>query len=925
MRRSQPFPLDNNWRSGHGARWAALVILLLAAALRLWDLGGQSLWYDEAYSWWVGIRISPRASLASSLYELVPPLTYFLWRGWAALTGTSAFAMRSSGALAGVVAVAALGATAYRLTRNRRCALAALALAALSPPMVWAARDMRMYGALLAIVALADWALLQVLLGPARQRRRWAWAWGLMALMALYTVVLSAFWLVGQGCLALGVVLTTRRPARRRAIVRALVGPALTAALLYLPWLVPASQGLGQNRGFWPGMLTVDAFLARVVRGITVFRFIAPERVALTAGVAVLAFAVIAPLLARRQVGRALYGPVSTLPALAVAYALLRTVPKWELQHTVIFTPALIVALASAAAPDRHPFASSALRWGNRIGLLGCGALFIAGSLGLLFNPAYANDDWRGAAAYVQAHRRPGEVVIVETGAAAPAWIYYAGDEGLLPMPDDPLLDVDNVLHYENTAAVLNEALARAPGAWVVGWLAEVTDPTSIVETLLDDIGEPSPVPAFHGLTLRHYTLPRAPALPPTPPTTARPEVTLLPDVTLWGVTLPETACPADEPLDIRAWWVASQPDQHTGRFYQATVRISDRHDNIWARTDGPAGAGDFRTEHWPAGSPVLGRYDVVLPPGTPAGVYTATLALYEMGGARSDETVLGAITVGRPRQTPPYPTDLAAVTGSSRAPLTLVGVRLDEETVTPCASLHGWLYWEITSLLVSPLQVRISLGEAEIVTLPTGDLVPAHWEVGDRYLVPFTLPINCRAAHLRAPLHITLLENAVDTGEEVAAWHGPEAEIVVERIFSPPPELTPASVAVGEGLMSLLGYRLEPSAVTAHTPFEITLVWKAGDLTDTPYTVFVHIVPHGAPGPLVAQHDAWPAMGGKPTYTWAPHEIVIDPHPLPELPPGRYDVRIGLYGPDLVRLPLSAIGERLHDDVMVLTTLVVD
>ncbi len=918
IRRSSPHP-----------PWGALGILLASAALRLWNLGGPSLWYDEAYSWWVGVIVSPLESIASSVYELVPPLTYFLWRGWAALTGTSEFALRSSSALAGVLAVAALGGTARRLTGSRRCALIALALASISPPMLWAAREMRMYGLLLAIIGLADWALLQVLFGPARHRQRWAWLWAAMVLSALYTVVLSGFWLVGQGCFFVVVLLAERRPEQRRVVVSTLLTPAMVTALLYLPWFVPAALGLGGNRGFWPGTLTLGTFLSRAVRGITVFRFIDPESTALTIGIPIALYAVVAPFMSRRDPRVAGYGPLTTVPALATAYLVYRHLPKWELQHTTIFVPALILALASTAAPERRG-PTRTISAITHVFVLG-GVLLIAATMArashaLLFSSAHANDDWRGVADYVATRRRPGEVVIVSTGSAAPAWVYYGGDEGLLRLPDDPLLDVTHVLHYHNTAPILNTALARAPGVWIVEWLNEVTDPTSIVTTLIEDVGVADPVPVFQGLRLSHYTLPRAPSLPETPPTTARPDVELLPDVRLWGVTLPVDPQPADEPINIRTWWSVTDPQRHEGCAYQASIHIRDRHDNVWGRVDAPAGAGDHRSEHWMPGMPVLGNVRVALLPGVPSGHYTATVVLYDLNGNRSDEFPLGTFMVGRPKHPPEQPEELVPVLGPDYdAPLKLLGVGLQQHSIAPCEILEGQLFWEIAFPVTSPLTVEIGVGDGGSLALSTMDLVPALWEVGDRYTIRFRLPIDCRASHQRAPLRVTLWQSDLDQSVEAAIWDGPQIEIVVERTFAPPEGITPASLVVGAGLAELVGYKLEPANLAPHEPWRIVLYWQAGALTDIPYTTFVHIVPRGEPSPLVAQHDAWPAEGNKPTYTWVIGEIVTDPHPLPALPAGIYDVRIGFYRPDLTRLSLTAGGTPVPDDVFVLTTLTVD
>jgi hypothetical protein len=96
-------------------------------------------------------------------------------------------------------------------------------------------------------------------------------------------------------------------------------------------------------------------------------------------------------------------------------------------------------------------------------------------------------------------------------------------------------------------------------------------------------------------------------------------------------------------------------------------------------------------------------------------------------------------------------------------------------------------------------------------------------------------------------------------------------------------------------------------------------------------YTVFVHLlsVEEGAEQ-LVAQQDNPPVRGTRPTSTWEPGEVVIDPYDL-EIPgdasPGEYVLAVGLYHwPDLARLPVrDGGGARLPEDRVSLTTVRVD
>ncbi len=83
----------------------------------------------------------------------------------------------------------------------------------------------------------------------------------------------------------------------------------------------------------------------------------------------------------------------------------------------------------------------------------------------------------------------------------------------------------------------------------------------------------------------------------------------------------------------------------------------------------------------------------------------------------------------------------------------------------------------------------------------------------------------------------------------------------------------------------------------------EVTLYWMALRETGQDYKAFVHLL--GADGSVIAQHDGDPVGGFTPTSRWRPGEIIVDRHviPLPpDLPPGEYGLRAGLYQTDPLR-----------------------
>ena len=107
-------------------------------------------------------------------------------------------------------------------------------------------------------------------------------------------------------------------------------------------------------------------------------------------------------------------------------------------------------------------------------------------------------------------------------------------------------------------------------------------------------------------------------------------------------------------------------------------------------------------------------------------------------------------------------------------------------------------------------------------------------------------------------------------------------------------------------GMVTLAGYdwRIDPLGL------RVVLQWSSDDYLTTDYTVFVHLVDPMAGDRLLAQSDTPPLEGRWPTSLWIPGAMVNDEHTVqlpPDLPPGTYDLLIGLYDPKTgVRLSLA-------------------
>ncbi|MFJ2479370.1 glycosyltransferase family 39 protein [Pseudomonas sp. NPDC087598] len=220
----------------HLIRWAReywlLPIMLLAAAVRFYDLTAAAIWGDEGSSLLLA-RYSLGGIWHHAAFDVHPPLYFMLLHGWIELFGDGIFALRCLSALAGIAAVG-LGVWLVDRLATRRAALIAGVLLALLPTAVRYSQEVRMYSLLGLLLIAATLALVYWIRRP--QRHRYLVFYALLMTAALYThyfAVLAALchWIY------LGVI-RVQRGYRFRHIQRASWWLAnLAIVVLYLPWL----------------------------------------------------------------------------------------------------------------------------------------------------------------------------------------------------------------------------------------------------------------------------------------------------------------------------------------------------------------------------------------------------------------------------------------------------------------------------------------------------------------------------------------------------------------------------------------------------------------------------------------------------------------------------------------------------------------
>ena len=532
-------------------RFLLLFLVLFAFALRLHHLDVQSLWYDEG----VTARVSQLDVLSLVRWtanDIQPPLYYLLLGGWLRLfdpwAGNIAYLMRFFSAVFGTLLVALLGIVARKLWGDCAGLLTAL-VTAISPLMVYYGQEARMYAMLLFLVTLAAWwalLLLEMISGKGenaqeKERKRLAYLglYALTGLAAMYTHYFAGFALLAIALYWLHVWIRESRN------FRALGGFVLANGVIlvgFLPWLPAMLRRFRIDSSYWPGMLKVGETLMHVADNFTmgareVFREEAAWAWLPWFGAAVVIWIAALALQPRRGRQRPLAFVLHWLflPPFLILLLSWHT-PKFNPRYLLISWPAWALLIGGGAAALWQPphWLGARLAWLRPLlRALAVATLLLvttASALGLdnlYHDPNFAKSAWREAISYMFSHRRPDEAALLVSGHAYPVFDVYlppdAGAEWFVPryrLPQSEILDVNQVLGWQESARALNEDLAGYGGVWLFLWQDEVVDPAHVVTTQLGRYADEQPVPEFAFLGLRHYRLPPGFHVPEQPPVT---------------------------------------------------------------------------------------------------------------------------------------------------------------------------------------------------------------------------------------------------------------------------------------------------------------------------------------------------------------------------------------------------------------------
>ena len=460
-----------------------VLTLLLAVSLRFYKLDAQSFWNDEGNTARLVERTIPLI-IEGAAGDVHPPGYYLLLHGWRLFMGESEFALRAYSAFCSVITIALTAAIAQHLIGGRKqkswaMILPALWYIALHPLAVYYSQEARMYAQLGMAASSMLWAALllqktmslQLAQTSRRQRLTRFFFLAVTVAAGLYTHYAFIFAVISLSC-AYGVFWLIHGNKNWRALA-AWIGAFVMGGLLFLPWAPTAIRASGWNP---PDLGTAHALRAMartLVVGVT-----SPEHQA----------AYILPLLG--LIGALILWKLprarfSTWAAFTMAF-----LPMVLFASFGFYRPAylkfLIISLSplalclTALLSEWLPVHLN-LRWTTA--LIICLLLIFTPAqvtaLQHLYNdPAYARDDYRGIAAFIEMAAQPGDAVLLN---APNQWevftYYYRGDLPVYTGPYRP----DRL----EAAAWVADIVVKHSQLFALYWGDTEADPGRFIETAL--------------------------------------------------------------------------------------------------------------------------------------------------------------------------------------------------------------------------------------------------------------------------------------------------------------------------------------------------------------------------------------------------------------------------------------------------------
>ena len=500
-----PLPFRSSARS---AMWAIAALLLGAWMIRWFGISADSVWLDEAASWWFATRPLSQLWGDAAFWEPNPPLYYTLLKFWIALFGDSETAIRSMSAVFNAATVGTTYAVGSRVLPGREgkwMGLCAALLLLTHPMQVRYAQEARAYALLGFAFSLLLYGLLWFLAHPdefARSPREFFRPSRDRSIATLSVIVggTLAFWCHNTSILLVGSVfaagaglLIVRCAFSASAWINALVVGAIIL-VLWLPDLPYLVSGMEQvNAGFWlsrPG--TIDLmYFSDFLFGTWEIAQSDAGRVACTAVAVMMALGGMAALIRHGQKNQAILLACAAFLPVAVAFTASYLITPIFIARTMLWIEIPFLMLVACCTLWIKPRIA-------RVSVAACAAAVLA-MITLLHSGRPPKESWRDVARVLISESSSDDLIVVNTQYVEVPLLYYRVPEHvrarwmILPAPFPGLRSASGyppgfMIRGEIAPAALRHvaaAAARVTRVWYVQRGASNYDPAEKVVALL--------------------------------------------------------------------------------------------------------------------------------------------------------------------------------------------------------------------------------------------------------------------------------------------------------------------------------------------------------------------------------------------------------------------------------------------------------
>jgi mannosyltransferase len=742
-----------------------LAIVLLAFALRMVQIGQLRMWGDEGFSVYSANRDLISISFESKDVDPHPPLYYYLLHFYLPIAGFSELSIRFFSVFFGTATVALIFDLGKKMFDTRVGILAA-AIAALAPFGVQYSQEVRMYALVMFLGAVALWFFVQIANSewriakpnaispsPSPNRRLWL-SFFVSMLLTQYSLYQAAFIFVAQGIFLLPFL------RRRFAFIARWLGISVAIVVLFIPWLLTHSSSAIADVQDVAGdtvPMNVPTFLARgfaaIAAGPTIPLNNALTLAALVAVVIVIGLGT-ALITRAAKVNDWLLVAFVAVPMISL-YPIYFLAPLYRGRlFAVAFVPLmLLVARCAMLIISRARVAAIPI------------ALLIVGTSAYSLNSYYfvynrysaGVEDYIPAIQMIEQRTQPGDVVLFHAYWQEGYFLSHYQGAPLTYAALENQADLAAAVSQPRNVWAIIQALPFHP---VENWLAQNAFPLGE-----SDFGQ------MRVLAYRAGTPARGEKFA-TP-------VVFDNGIALLGYHINDT--PVESGRGIVTLQLDWQAAQKIVRDHTISVRVTNAAgDLVWAQTDSQPSSGTQPTSLWQPGQTYTDRHALIIPAGTPPGMYAiqvvmndvktgATVNIVAPANFRGKALLLDTVAVIRPQIAPLAPTIPNPIDAQWNE-IALVGTGSISDEIGPGGSLLLTLFWQARQKPTRDYDIHVLVFDsaggwrASDIHRPANDNFPTSaWNAGETWVDKFQIPFDAGSAPGDASIFVFVTDKKSD------------------------------------------------------------------------------------------------------------------------------------------------------------------